>query len=137
MKRRLIGSLCVLLLLSLFPIACVSEGEETVRLARVLYTLCREEDDRTMMKVGSVIMNRVESPWFPDTLSGVLSQAQQFPCGRRYDARSLRVAQQLLDGARELPEEALYYRALDASDAGTQARQIETSGGYAFYGRAR
>ena len=137
MKKRLIGSLCVLLLLSLLPIACVSEGEDTVRLARVLYTLCREEDDHTMMKMGSVIMNRVESPWFPDTLSGVLSQAQQFPCGRRYDARSLRAAQQLMDGARELPEEALYYRALDASDTGAEAMWMETSGGYAFFGRAR
>lgn len=133
MKRRIALMLCVCLLLALCPMQVVSEGEDTVLLARVLYTMCRGEDERTMMKVGSVIMNRVESPWFPDTLTEVLRQAQQFPCGRKYDARSLDAALRLLDGARSLDAQVLYAQALDASSPLLESDLLETSGGYGFY----
>lgn len=133
MKRRLCIGLCLLLLLTMCPISGVSEGEDAVRLARVLYTLCRDEDEQTMMKVGSVIMNRVDSPWFPDTLSGVLNQAQQFPGGRKYDVRALQAALRLMDGVRELAPEAVHAQALDATQPLDEERLIETSGGYGFY----
>ena len=133
MKRRIGLMLCVCLMLALFPMRVISEGEDTVMLARVLYTMCRDEDERTMMKVGSVIMNRVESPWFPDTLGEVLRQAQQFPCGRKYDARSLDAALRLLDGARSLDAQALYAQTLDARAPLDAADLLETSGGYGFY----
>ena len=133
MKRRIGLMLCVCLMLALFPMRVISEGEDTVLLARVLYTMCRDEDERTMMKVGSAIMNRVDSPWFPDTLGEVLSQAQQFPCGRKYDARSLDAALRLLDGARSLPAEALYAQRLSASSPLAESDLLEKSGGYGFY----
>lgn len=133
MKKRLCLCVCLLLLLTLCPVSGVSEGEDAVRLARVLYTLCRDEDARTMMKVGSVIMNRVDSPWFPDTLQEVLTQAQQFPSGKKYDARALQAAMRLLDGARELPADAVHAQALDATQPLAPEKLVETSGGYGFY----
>lgn len=133
MKRRIGLMLCVCLLLVLFPLRVISEGEDTVLLARVLYTMCQGEDERTMMKVGSVILNRVDSPWFPDTLAEVLNQAQQFPCGRKYDARSMDAALRLLDGARSLPPEALFAQRLDASSPLEESDLLERTGGYGFY----
>lgn len=135
MKRRIGIAVCVCLMLALLPLQVISEGEDTVLLARVLYTMCRDEDERTMMKVGGVIMNRVESPWFPDTLYEVLTQAQQFPCGRKYDARSLNAALRLLDGERPLSAQAVYAQALDATSTLSPGELLETSGGYAFYAK--
>ena len=115
--RRLILALVTLALgVCIFlPSTRYTEDEDTVLLARAIYALGKDESFETKLKLGSVVMNRVENAWFPDDLGEVLSEPQQFPAGRHYDADSLRAAHELISGRRALDGDALYYQAADAS----------------------
>ena len=90
------------------PSTRYTEDEDTVLLARAIYALGKDESYETKLKLGSVVMNRVENAWFPDDLGEVLSEPQQFPAGSRYDADSLRAAHELISGRRALDGDALY-----------------------------
>lgn len=133
--RRLVAVLAMLALaVCLFlPEARFTEDEDTVLLARTIYALGKEESYATKLKLGSVVMNRVENAWFPDDLGEVLSEPQQFPAGNRYDADSLRAAHELLTGRRALDGDALYYQAADASEPWGEAHRVDSAGNYNFY----
>ncbi|MDY5220793.1 MAG: cell wall hydrolase [Eubacteriales bacterium] len=133
--RRLVAVLAMLALaVCLFlPEARFTEDEDTVLLARTIYALGKEESYATKLKLGSVVMNRVENAWFPDDLGEVLSDPQQFPAGSRYDADSLRAAHELLTGRRALDGDALYYQAADASEPWGEAHRVDSAGNYNFY----
>ena len=133
MRKWLALAAVVLLVCMMIPSVSYTEDRDTVLLARTIYALGRDESYETKLALGTVVMNRVENAWFADTLGEVLSQAQQFPCGRKYDARSLDAALRLLDGARSLPAEALYAQRLDASSPLAESDLLEKSGGYGFY----
>ena len=132
MKRVLF---CILLLpiLALLPSIAFTEDTATVRLARTIYALAGTESYETKLAVGTVAANRVSSPWFAGTLEGVLEEQHQFPCGRRYDAESLRAAHEIVSGARTLPEDVLYYHAMNAAEPWPQDALYKTCGGYGFY----
>lgn len=115
---------------TLIPSVRFTEDRDTVRLARVIYALGRDESYETKLALGTVVMNRVENDWFPDTLGEVLRDQQQFPSGTRYDDASLNAAHAVLAGERALPEEALYYQYADTS---APAERIAQSGAYSFY----
>lgn len=125
--------LLALLVCALIPSAGFTEDRDTVLLARTIYTLGKNEDYRTKLALGTVVMNRVENPWFDDTLGEVLRDQQQFPAGRRYDDESLKAAHALLTGERGLDKNALYYQAADASDSWGEANCIASAGNYNFY----
>ena len=133
--RRLVAVLAMLALaVCLFlPEARFTEDEDTVLLARTIYALGTEESYATKLKLGSVVMNRLESDWFADDLGEVLSDPQQFPAGNRYDADSLRAAHELLTGRRALDGDALYYQAADASEPWGEAHRVDSAGNYNFY----
>ena len=133
--RRLVAVLAMLALaVCLFlPEARFTEDEDTVLLARTIYALGKEESYATKLKLGSVVMNRLENAWFPDDLGEVLSEPQQFPAGRRYDADSLRAAHELISGKRALDGDALYYQAADASEPWGEAHRVDSAGNYNFY----
>ena len=133
--RRLIAALVTLALgLCIFlPSTRYTEDEDTVLLARAIYALGKDESFETKLKLGSVVMNRVENAWFPDDLGEVLSEPQQFPAGRRYDADSLRAAHELISGKRALDGDALYYQAADASSPWDDEYLISSAGNYNFY----
>ena len=128
-----LAALAALLVCALAPNASFTEDRDTVLLARAIYALARGESYDTKLAIGTVAMNRVDSAWFDDTLSGVLNQQHQFPIGSRYDAESLRAAHAVLSGKRVLKPEALYYQSLAASQPRTDA-PLAVVGGYAFYG---
>ena len=90
MKRLLCAALILAILI--LPTLGLTEGADTIRLAKTLYLLGRGESYETLLDLGTVVMNRVDSGWFPNDLNGVLSQQQQFPAGTRYDSESLRAA---------------------------------------------
>jgi N-acetylmuramoyl-L-alanine amidase len=115
------------------PQVSFTEDAQTVRLARVIYTLAGADGYEAKLAIGTVVMNRVESPWFPATIEGVLEGQQQFPCGSRYDADSLRAAHEVLAGARTLGEDALYYQAKDASAKWGDAHKCAEVGNFDFY----
>ena len=133
--RRLVAVLAMLALaVCLFlPEARFTDDEDTVLLARIIYALGKEESYATKLKLGSVVMNRLESDWFADDLGEVLSDPQQFPAGNRYDADSLRAAHELLTGRRALDGDALYYQAADASEPWGEAHRVDSAGNYNFY----
>lgn len=63
MKRQLLAAALVLILI-VYPSLGITEDVETVMLAKTLYTLCRDESYDTMLAMGTVVMNRVDSPVF-------------------------------------------------------------------------
>lgn len=135
MKR----GLCVLLLLMvvLLPGVGLTEDEDTVMLAKTLYTLAGEGDEQTRLMVGSVIMNRVDSVWFPDNLTQVLNQPHQFARGNRYNEACLSTARALMMGERSLPADVLYLR-MDQGAENWEGRPLyDKMGGYAFYRETR
>ena len=52
--------------------------DEILLLARVIHGEARGENFKGKVAVGSVIMNRINSPHFPDTIRGVILQEGQF-----------------------------------------------------------
>ncbi len=126
--------LCAALLLALLalPSLGLMESEDTVRLAKTLYTLGKGESYDTLLDLGSVVMNRVDSPWYPDTVMGVLRQPHQCACGTLYDATCYQAARAVLMGRRTLPSGAVIYHALDASAPGGGGEVVKVSGNYEF-----
>lgn len=130
--RKLIAAVLVLCAIACVPSVSFTEDAATVRLARVIYALAGCDTHEAKLAIGCVVMNRVESPWFPDALADVLKGQQQFPCGNKYDAESLEAAHAVLAGERTLPKAALYYRAKDATARWTLAPCAE-AGNFYFY----
>lgn len=114
MKKAIIFVLIVCVCISV-PTFSFTEDRASVDLAKTLYTLAGDQSDETIMALGTVIMNRVESPWYPSSLEGVINQQHAFPRGSRYDARCLKAAHELISGERTLPGEIIAYQAKDAT----------------------
>jgi len=131
MKKAAIW-IALVLLIALLPTVTFTEDVSTVMLAKTIYALTGTADYQTKLAIGSVVMNRAQSPWFPDDLADVINQAHQFPYGTRYDQESLRAAHAVLAGTRTLPENVLYYQATDASNAWSHGL-YKVLDGYAFY----
>ncbi len=131
MKRFLCAALILAILI--LPGLGLTEGTDTMRLAKTLYLLGRGESYETLLDLGTVVMNRVDSPWYPDTVLGVLTQAQQFPCGTLYDEEALKAARAVMMGQRTLPADVVCYGALDATQPLRDDTLYSTSGNYGFY----
>ena len=133
MKRWIaLAALVVMAVCALMPTAGFTEDVDTVRLARAIYALARGDSYAAKLAIGTLAMNRVENPWFGDTLGEVLDEQHQFPMGSRYDAQSLAAAHEVLSGRRSLDPRALYYQSTDA----IERREDEPGtvvGGFAFY----
>ena len=128
------GAILLAMLVCVFlPSAVFSEDRDTVLLAKTIYALGKNESYQTKLKLGSVVMNRLENDWFPDDLGEVLEDPQQFPAGSRYDADSLRAAHELISGKRALGSDALYYQAADASAPWSDEYLVSSAGNYNFY----
>lgn len=133
--RKLIALLAMLALTActFVPSVVFTEDQDTVLLARAIYALGRDESYETKLALGSVAMNRVESPWFADSLGEVLSDQQQFPAGKRYDDASLQAAHELISGRHTPDEGALYYQKSTACAAWGDENLLFSSGSYNFY----
>ena len=114
------------------PFAPRADGEE-ILLARLLYTLARDEGDEAMFALGGVVMNRVRNPWFPDTIGEVIREPHQFAYGSKYDERSLRVARAAIAGDYRMDRGALYYQAMDATHRWDPSAALAVIGNYGFY----
>lgn len=130
MKRILCAAL--LLALLVLPGLGLMEGEDTIRLAKTLYALGKDEGYETLLDLGTVVMNRVDSPWYPDTVMGVLREPHQFACGTLYDETCYQAARAVMMGRRTLPPDAVNYRALDASAPAEGGEAVKVSGNYEF-----
>ena len=137
MKRWVaLAAALVLGLCALYPKAGFTEDRDTVMLAQAIYALARDESYETKLAIGTVAMNRVDNPWFANTLRGVLNEQHQFPVGTRYDAESLSAAHDVLAGRRALDAGTIYYQAVNATDR-RQDQPVKRVGGFDFYNTDR
>ena len=73
-------------------------------LARAIYAEARGESFEGQVAVGAVIVNRMESPKFPNTIEGVLYQPNQFKCvengriNQEPNQNAYKAAQQAING---------------------------------------
>ena len=126
MKRILAGAVLLALILCV-PMHGLSEDKNTVQLARVIYAVAREESYEAKLALGCVVMNRVDSPWYPSTLKDVLAQKHQFPAGQRYDDESLRAAHDVVTGRRTLSPDMVEW-STEPLEAGLQIGGLYVSG---------
>lgn len=85
--------------------------DELYRLARQVYIEagCSWISDEHQRMVATVVMNRVESDLFPDTVYGVLTQRGQYAYRNlNPDERAVRNALVVLEGHRALPSGVVY-----------------------------
>ena len=131
--KKLLLFLVAACIFAAIPVSSYTEDTATVRLARTIYALAADEDYETKLDIATVIMNRVDSPWYPSTLDEVLSQQQQFPCGTRYDEESLAAAHEVLSGERTLDPDVIAFQSKDASAPRGDDGKCTESGNYNFY----
>ena len=131
MKRVLCAVMLVFLLV--LPSLGLTEGDDTMQLAKTIYTLGRDESYETKLMIASVVMNRVENPWYPDTVKEVLNQPHQFPRGTLYDEDSLKAAREVMMGRRTLPADVVIYAALDDAREQDAEKLCVSSGNFGFY----
>ncbi len=134
MKKAVV---CLALLFSaiVLPSLSFTEDQETVLLARAVYAVARDESYEAKLAVASAALNRVDDPWHPNTLRGVLEEKHQFPIGSYYDAESLRAAHEALAGRRNLPAGVMYFQSAAGASRWDDTYLYRTIGGLSFYTR--
>lgn len=109
-------------------------------LVRAMYFESNRSSPDGLMAVGTVVMNRVDSPRFPSTICGVVGQHRQFAAGvltRPVDPRQAepakRAADAVLSGERYAPiGKAMHFHMASYKNP-YPARYVAVAGGNAFY----
>lgn len=89
--------------------------EDTKLLAQIIHAEAKGEPYEGKLAVGNVVMNRVEHPYYPDTIEGVIFQKGQFSpvsSGSIYnepDKDSIKAAKEVLAGREVVNDEVLYF----------------------------
>ena len=133
--RKAVVCLALLFLAIVLPSLSFTEDQETVLLARAVYAVARDESYETKLAVASAALNRVDDPWHPNTLRGVLEEKHQFPVGSYYDSESLRAAHEALAGRRTLPAGVMYFQSAAGASRWDDTYLYRTIGGLSFYTR--
>lgn len=113
-------------------------------LAEAVYFEARGTGDVGTQAVAHVVVNRARDPEFPSSVCGVVGEGCQFSyrCDGRPDAlahaadraHALRTAQQVLAGAPDITEGALFFHSARVSPSWFRTRpRIGTYGGNVFY----
>jgi spore germination cell wall hydrolase CwlJ-like protein len=112
-------------------------------LVRAMYFEANRSSDDGLLAIGSVVMNRVKSGTFPDTICGVVGQRGQFAAGvlthpmqKRDQERVERIAEQVLGGRRH-PQiaNAMYFHVAGLRFHYANMHYVLVAGGNAFYER--
>ena len=133
--KKAVVCLALLFLAIVLPSLSFTEDQETVLLARAVYAVARDESYEAKLAVASAALNRVDDPWHPNTLRGVLEEKHQFPIGSYYDAESLRAAHEALAGRRNLPAGVMYFQSDAGASRWDDTYLYRTIGGLSFYTR--
>ncbi len=115
------------------------DGDTLYWLSRIIYAESGNQPLDGKIAVGNVVMNRVASPLFPDTIYDVLFQRNQFsPAAtgsiyRTPNAASVAAAKLVLDGAVSL-KNVLFFNAAGLNSYASRNRPyVATIGNHAFY----
>ncbi|MEZ5725494.1 MAG: cell wall hydrolase [Paracoccaceae bacterium] len=108
---------------------------------RAMYFESNRSSRDGMIAVGSVVMNRVESDKFPNTVCGVVGQKNQFAKGvmtRKMNSRSMpmieEAARAVLRGERHpLVANAMFFHTAGYSFPYDNMHYVLVTGGNAFY----
>lgn len=110
-------------------------------LVRAMYFESNRSSEDGMLAVGSVVMNRVASPKFPDTICGVVGQPNQFADGvltRKMSSSALptieKVADEVIAGKRH-PKvgRAMFFHTAGLKFPYDNMHYVAVAGGNAFY----
>lgn len=114
--------------------------EETLYwLSRIIYSESGNQSMSGKIAVGNVVMNRLKSPLFPNTIKGVLFQKNQFSPAmsgsiyRMPDESSTVAAKLVMDGAVVLKDALFFNRAGMNTFAARNRTYVATIGAHAFY----
>ena len=101
-------------------------------LAKLVYAEARGESYKGQVAVAAVVLNRVASPQFPNTITGVIYQNGAFSCvsngsiNNTPDSSCIRAAREALNGWDPTGGCLYYYNAGLTSDAWIRTRTIVT-----------
>ena len=120
--------------------ALTGNATERECLVRAMYFESNRSSHDGLMAVGTVVMNRVKSPRYPNTICGVVSQPRQFAHGvmtRPLDPRQLpaaeRAADAILKGERYAPiGDAMHFHVAGLRIP-YRVQYVAQAGGNAFY----
>jgi spore germination cell wall hydrolase CwlJ-like protein len=113
-------------------------------MTRVMYFESIRSSDEGMLAVGTVVMNRVDSKEFPNTVCGVVGQKNQFAAGvlsrpmqeGKSKERAERVARAVLNGKRHRGVgHAMYFHTAGRTYRYSNMHYVLVAGGNAFYTR--
>lgn len=117
----------------------VASNDEVDLIARIISCEAGNQSYQGKVAVGNIIMNRVASSKFPNTVYGVIYQPNQFSVvnyasfQRTPSAECVQAAQEALNGNNVVPG-ALFYSIAGSSNWVTRNRTyLTTIGGHAFY----
>ena len=110
-------------------------------LTRAMYFEAKRSDDDGLLAVGTVVMNRLDSPSFPDSICGIVGQNRQFaqgvmtkPMQDGEKARVEKVAVALLAGKRHPGvKNALHFHVAGRSYGYPNMHYVAMTGGNRFY----
>ena len=114
------------------------DADELYLMSRIIFAESGNQPLDGMIAVGNVVMNRVNSPLYPNTIYDVLNQKDQFaPAGYLSKVspsnQSIVAAKLVLDGAEVLPTALFFNRAGMSSYASRNRPYVATIGDHAFY----
>ena len=101
-------------------------------LSRLVYAEARGESYRGQVAVAAVVLNRVASASFPNTISGVIYQSGAFSCvgngsiNNTPDAAAIRAARDALNGWDPTGGCLYYYNPKKTSDRWIRTRTVKT-----------
>jgi spore germination cell wall hydrolase CwlJ-like protein len=118
-----------------------ADPREKECLVRAMYFESNRSSDSGLLGVGTVVMNRVESPQYPETICGVVGAPRQFAPGvltRPMVARDLpkaeAAAEAILDGKRnEAVGNAKHFHMAGLRFSYKNMHYVTVAGGNAFY----
>jgi spore germination cell wall hydrolase CwlJ-like protein len=125
------------------PPADVTTPAEKECLIRAMYFESNRSSDEGLLALGSVVMNRVKSGFYPGTICGVVGQKGQFdvgvldkPLNSREKERVEKVAEDVLSGKRHPKiDKAMYFHLAGLHFHYGNMHYVLVAGGNAFYER--
>jgi Cell wall hydrolyses involved in spore germination len=108
----------------------VYDQEDVILLAKIIYAEARGESFEGQVAVGAVVLNRVESPKFPDTIREVIYQPGQFSAvlDRQIELtpgdEAYQAALEALEGQDPSEGALFYYNPRTATDSWIKTRSV-------------
>jgi spore germination cell wall hydrolase CwlJ-like protein len=142
--RPAVGGLLLAALAGLAACGSFRSGKhERECMARAMYFESIRSSEDGMLAVGTVVMNRVESDKFPDTVCGVVGQKNQFAAGvlskpmteKKSRERAFRMADKVLAGKRHrgVGRKAMFFHTAGYDFPYDNMHYKVIAGGNAFY----